>query len=284
VEMERVAAAAYPAPLFVRIAPTPSEPDQQELEFLVDLALLQEVAWLFPPRSEAGSLDWAAMNEALSRLRWCYLEGHQSGRLSDCRRGLNYTGLVRATWASARELACHVGDCPPPEPCDTEGGHAFRNAIDQLIAWCRQHEQANTTQPRAARLPGEAEEAVRAYLKEHPGAKIREVSEATGVSVGKISSMSVWQASRVVKSAMPGRPSRPPRERPLTPRMLAALGTDDDPAERLDRAEVAWRRLLERATEVERERFNAMPPAQQRELIEAFLAQQEDLASTRSAD
>jgi hypothetical protein len=37
---------------------------------------LHEVAWLFPPRSEAGVLDWAARIDSLARLRWDYLEGH----------------------------------------------------------------------------------------------------------------------------------------------------------------------------------------------------------------
>jgi hypothetical protein len=247
---------------------------------LVDLVFLREVAWLFPQPAEGASLDLAALEDALLRLRWGFVEGqgpdsHWHGRLR-----FNYPGLIRATWVAVRELAWRVGDCPPPEPSLAEGEHACRNALDQLIAWCRKHEsaEAKAAPVRQKYSGGEAEAAVRGHLQTHPNATIREVSHATGVPISSISGMPAWQAHLATKSGSFGEKPRAPRHRHLTDRMLAAVGTEHDPSERAERHEASWRRILERATPQERADLHARSPAARLRLIEAELEQQEEMS------
>jgi hypothetical protein len=104
----------------------------------------------------------------------------------------------------------------------------------------------------------EAEAAVRAYLQQHPDASIRQVQKATGVSIGRISKLPVWQAHLAKKAATPApTPSHLPKERRLTERMLASTGREYDPSERMELEEAAWVKLQHEADEEERARLKS---------------------------
>src|SRR5262249_32052790 len=135
---------------------------------------------------------------------------------------LDYPVVVRAAWDALRELANELR-CPyPPEPAAANTPQACRNAIDLVAGWCL--ERAGDVQPApclpspgtpardegpprsgAPLSPEEANAAVRLHLQGNPGATIREVNQATGVSTGRISKLPAWQAHQAMKTA--ARPS-----------------------------------------------------------------------------
>jgi hypothetical protein len=91
----------------------------------------------------------------------------------------------------------------------------------------------------------EAELAVRTFLKQHPGATIREVAKGVSIATGRVSSMNVWrveQARRKAKKA-----PTPKREQRLTKLMVESIGRTDDPAQRIMALEAAWQMLVEKA-------------------------------------
>jgi hypothetical protein len=122
------------------------------------------------------------------------------------------------------------------------------------------------------RIPTEeANIAVRKFLKDHPGATSRQVATGVGIAHGRISQMEAWRTEQARRSAAKTPTNK--RSRPLTKKMLEAIGKDDDPLTRMAAEEAVWRRLLERAQPEERARLHAMPPEKQKELIHLAMAE-----------
>jgi hypothetical protein len=124
----------------------------------------------------------------------------------------------------------------------------------------------------------EANILVRKYLDGHPGALVKKVAEALGISTGRVAQSPAWQAEMGRRRANKYKPSEKPA-RPLSKKMLKSIGRDDDPAARLEAEEAVFRKLLEQAGPDERARLLAMKGAEKQRLIETASSQfADDLA------
>jgi hypothetical protein len=154
---------------------------------------------------------------------------------------------------------------PPAQP-----GEKQKPAIEQ--------EEVSAGQPGPKKsIPGaEANILVRAHLNKNPNATVKEVHEATGVSMGGIAQSAAWKANQARKKGGELTPGRKGKTIQLTDKMLQARGQDADPAARITAEEVAWQNLLEKATPEERARLHAMKPAERAKLIHTYLEQLTD--------
>ncbi len=125
----------------------------------------------------------------------------------------------------------------------------------------------------------EANTRVRRYLNKHAGATIREVSEAVDVATGRISRLAEWQTEKARRRA--AKTGRAKSHRPLTEKMLMCIGTNDDPAARLEAEEAVWQLLIEEATLEERAGLHALPEDKKNELIRLRADQYADVAQDR---
>jgi hypothetical protein len=126
----------------------------------------------------------------------------------------------------------------------------------------------------------EANILVRKYVEGHPGAPVKKVAEALGISTGRVAQSPAWQAEMGRRRANKYKPSEKPA-RPLTKKMLESIGRDDDPAARLEAEEAVFRNLVEKAGPDERARLMAMKEPEKRKLIEAASSQfADDLADS----
>jgi hypothetical protein len=110
---------------------------------------------------------------------------------------------------------------------------------------------------------------VKRHLDQHPRDGIRQVAEAVGLSVGKVQQTDAWRREMGRRKAEKEPAKKTPR--PLTQKMLAGIGQEDNIADidaRLDAEEAVWQRLLEQASPSERARLHAMNRQERRELIE----------------
>jgi hypothetical protein len=138
------------------------------------------------------------------------------------------------------------------------------------------HEQGGS-KPRKKGIPKEeAENLVRDHLKAHPSATVKEIHEATGVSTGSIANTTAWKKHQEKKSSADTSPGRALRMRPLTDKMLAARGQENDPSSRMEAGEEVWRYILENATPEERARLHALTQAERDEHIRTVQQQLED--------
>jgi hypothetical protein len=128
----------------------------------------------------------------------------------------------------------------------------------------------------------EANIRIKQFLEQHPGAPIREVVEAVGLSAGKVSVMDAWRREMGRREAAK-KPAKK-ADRPLTKEMLACIGKEDntdDVDARIDAEEAVWRETVEAADPQERARLHAMPEHERKELIEAVANQQADRITER---
>jgi hypothetical protein len=253
---------------------------------LGDLMLLHEVAWLFaaPGADEPAGIDRVVYT--LGHLFWTWQGGVESDSL---RTTLTYPVVVKHAWAAMRELATTLNRGYPEEPGEVRDARACRNALDRVVAWCLEQEREPASagpRPRVRLSRDEAEAAVRQYLREHPAPTAREVSKATGVALGRLSKFPAWQVYQAQKKASPtAATQRGPRTRPLTKKMLGAIGQAHDPSAGIEAEEAVWRGLLENAaTPGERARLNAMKPEEKAKLIQACIEQREDEAEERGEE
>lgn len=132
------------------------------------------------------------------------------------------------------------------------------------------------TQQKAGKCPDtfEANLIVKRFLDDHPKATIRETSKETGISVGRIAKLDVWRLFMANRKAR--RSPFKKRERPLTEKLLATRGMDDDPAAVLMADEAIFQWLVEKAEPNERARLHSLSDADRAELI--------DLAREQYAD
>jgi hypothetical protein len=77
----------------------------------------------------------------------------------------------------------------------------------------------------------EANIKARAYLREHPDAKARELKEGIGCSLGLVSGLPAWKAVREQRAK--GRKPRKAGVVSLTPKMGNVAGTKDNQLEKL---------------------------------------------------
>jgi hypothetical protein len=110
---------------------------------------------------------------------------------------------------------------------------------------------------------------IKRFLDQHPQATIREVAKAVDLSVGKVQQTDAWRREMGRRKAEKEPAKKTPR--PLTQKMLAAIGQEDNIADidaRLDAVEAVWQRLLEQASPSERAKLHAMNHQERRKLIE----------------
>jgi hypothetical protein len=258
----------------VDAVPIPDPPGQGEYQELTRRAwgYVRSVAWFAgqPPPEEPGQVqDETGFRSALHHiLIWCgKLEKKQS-----------------SGGAGAPQVPCPEKDLPAgPAGRDDEQSRSGP-ALSQPTAAggvgeggeAALHEQGGS-KPRKKGIPKEeAEILVRDHLKAHPSATVKEIHEATGVSTGSIANTSAWKGHQAKKELADTSPGRAPRTRPLTNNMLAARGQEDDPSSRMEAEEIVWRYLIENATPEERERLNALKPAERAEYIRTVRQQLED--------
>lgn len=187
-------------------------------------------------------------------------------------------------------------DLPPPANLTQA-----KNGVAHLLADYRQQivlgriaagepdEVDDGTQAAATRQQGDAEPSKRRsetpdadeanllvlqHLKQHPKATIKDVSQATGISVGRIHGLEAWQRAMAQRKA--AKPTTKKSERPLTQKMLASKGQKDDPAEQVMRDEAVWQWLLEKAKPKEKAELHMKAAAERAKLIELARQQYED--------
>lgn len=120
----------------------------------------------------------------------------------------------------------------------------------QLLGENRGTAPTSKKHPSRAETPDDVEAnfLVEKYLSTHPNAGIREVSKGTSISQGRVCRLPAWRD--VQKKRAAAKPPAKRSERPLTDKMLAARGKDDDPAANLisqEEDEAIWRWVLENA-------------------------------------
>jgi hypothetical protein len=137
--------------------------------------------------------------------------------------------LVCVAWSAARDMGCRLDVDYPEEPINLPTEAACRNAIDRLIGWCRSLETTaagSGSGVGGSRLTGAAAEAaVRDHLGRCPNSTIRQISEGTNISTGRISGMQAWR--EVVDARHAQRTTARGGERQLTERILANVGAED---------------------------------------------------------
>jgi hypothetical protein len=113
-------------------------------------------------------------------------------------------------------------------------------------------------------------------LKKNPGASIRKVSKATGISQAAVHKMPAWKAKmesrRGVKSSVTER-----RNRQLPDEILRNIGHKKyDPAAEAEAFELAERRFLESASAEEKESYFATNREKRMELLSLYAEQIRD--------
>jgi hypothetical protein len=123
-------------------------------------------------------------------------------------------------------------------------------------------------QPKRSDAPDEYEAnlLVKKFLDDHPKATVKEVSEATGISTGRISGLDAWRREMAQRNAAKPLPKK--SERQLSEKMLMAKGTEDDPAGKLMEDEAIWQWLLEISPQDKRADLFQLDKQQKANLIE----------------
>ncbi len=122
--------------------------------------------------------------------------------------------------------------------------------------------------PKRSEAPDEYEAnlKVKKFIDSNPKATIKQVSKATGISVGRISGLDFWR--RVIAERKAAKPSPTKAERQLTDKMLASTGKLDDPAEKVMEDEAIWRWILESANPMQRRDLHMKTPTERTKLID----------------
>jgi len=174
-----------------------------------------------------------------------------------------------------------VRDALPVEPpADHTSPDALAEAFREFRSLLPEHEKRRRMpgekgtpvrtpkkRPSRAEVPDdyEANIRIRKYLDANPRAGIRDVAEAVGLSVGKVTKLDAWRQEMERRHAAKPQPRK--AERPLTDEMLATIGRHDDPADTLVRDDAIWQWLLEQAKPTERAELRRKGAAERAELI-----------------
>jgi hypothetical protein len=138
--------------------------------------------------------------------------------------------------------------------------------------------------PRRPLPDDEAEVEVRTFLEKHPHANARQVAEGVGIALGRVSGLAAWRSALGKRKANKRPGTKKPR--PLTQKMVQAIGREDDPAARMEAEEAAWLHLIDQAKPPERAKLHAMPKEERARLIQAYLESRtqevEDFGPSRS--
>lgn len=231
------------------------------------------------------------------------LAGIELAERANCTSG--YAAGSDEYWRRAWGLG--GADHPPPEPPPPDANpDQTRRAIAALKQWATalaatlteesemsaaatgqgEGDAGESKQPAKATIPdNEAQIIVRDYIKkrEDAGKNVtsRDVSRDCGIAQGRVPQMTDWQAYQARKTQSPpsGKRKQP---RPLTGKMLAAIGKESDPSANAESTEeTAWRYLLENAkTPEERARLNAMTAKEKAEAIQLAIEQIADQDET----
>jgi hypothetical protein len=128
----------------------------------------------------------------------------------------------------------------------------------------------------------EADRRVREHLKDCPAASIRQISKATGISVGRVAGLPAWKETTAQR---PGRQGRRGKEIPLSRKMQAVIPTGADPADlaeqnesqRLaDSKQVSWDHMISLARPSERVHLRAMSTDERAEILKLYAEQRHD--------
>jgi len=107
---------------------------------------------------------------------------------------------------------------------------------------------------------------IKRHLKQNPRASIRDVSDAIGISIGKVNKLETWRLEMARRKSERTPASREHRQ--LNDKILASVGKDDDPAKKVLEDEAIWQWLLEQASPKERAELHMKSDAEKVEIIE----------------
>ena len=107
---------------------------------------------------------------------------------------------------------------------------------------------------------------IKRHLKQNPRASIRDVSDAIGISIGKVNKLEAWRLEMARRKSERTPASREHRQ--LNDKILASVGKDDDPAKKVLEDEAIWQWLLEQASPKERAELHMKSDAEKVEIIE----------------
>jgi hypothetical protein len=246
-----------------------------------------------PPPASVARDEFRAIPEIVRQCR-LYLRGLGASDVSEPKAfsTLPYT----QTSGDLEDFGSGIGRFLIWASCYRAPGHGLLELIGSVeeflpsaMSWCRAQERptpagrgAGTPQPPLALpepkkpiLKDAAEILVRNYLAKHREEKptIREVNEATGVSLGAISDSAPWQVYQAEKKAGQSLSSRVPNTRRLTRKILEAIGKKDDPSDNICLADAAWQYLLKVATEEEKAQLRALNARERAERISLVIDQ-----------
>jgi hypothetical protein len=177
--------------------------------------------------------------------------------------------------AATRPMIPSASNAPDWGKAATDGREEGENAA----SWQGAHEDSTGAAQAGRKKPIPKEEAnilVREYLNTHGNGTVKEIHQATGVSTGAISQSAAWKAHQAKKKSNSDVAVPCVKTRPLTSKMLEAVGLEADPGEQISAEEVGWQYLLENATPEERARLHAMTPSERAEQIRLAIEQLSD--------
>ncbi len=132
------------------------------------------------------------------------------------------------------------------------------------------------TAKRTAPIPNyEANILVANFLRDHPRATANRVAKAVQIAQGRLPKLAAWKAEMDYRRET-AKPKKGKPERPLTEKMLKAIGTNESVWENDDATQVIWREILETATPEIRAKLYEMPPEEKRKLIQCRAEQRLD--------
>jgi hypothetical protein len=172
----------------------------------------------------------------------------------------------------------------PERPLPTDNLEAAKKQLDDLERWIRDKHKSGwqptpkmakpapaptaKKHPKRGEIPDDYEANIRIkkYLESHPKATIRDVAAEVGLSTGKVAQLDAWKRAMAERKAAKPRPKK--AERPLTDKMLAAKGQNDDPAAKVMQDEAIWQWLLETAKPKEKAELHMKNAEERATLIE----------------
>jgi hypothetical protein len=171
--------------------------------------------------------------------------------------------------------------------CDERATSSGPQSIREKVDW--PPPDGDGEPPRPCSGPGEkkrgipreqANHLVNDCLEKNPGASIRKLSKATGVSLGGISKTPAWKAEMAIRKEARG-PVIDRRCRQLTERILRNIGHKCDLSTAAETIDLVQRKFLESASPKEKGRFYAANEDEQTELLRLYVAQMRDEETDR---
>lgn len=175
---------------------------------------------------------------------------------------------------NAERFLGRTGDGNHPRHGPLVDALEVERALEDLLRFLRGSDAA-TPKKQHAIAADEANELARKYLADHPDASARQVAEAVGIALGRISRLPAWRAVYGRRQAQKPVPKKK-ADRELTPKMLESIGRKDDGPGRVDAEDAVWQKLLEKASPDERARLHAKSKDERRRLIQLAASQYAD--------